>query len=216
MGILELDRNSNQLYLKANIFIYGDAADQRLAEIIAEDIASHWNEPKATVIVDSISFTVRFIIRGFHTPGLTDVDVLGNTDPENNFFRIEEFAHGDISFVDGIGSNTGYFKLANLLNHSTTAAHEFGHTIGLDHPVNLDIRGSGVPGIMYPRGTITDPPFQYNPAAAPGTVGGTMNPAFRKVKQEDVDLLNLSSFDFRTPAAVIGEFSSIWHDRHFD
>lgn len=82
----------------------------------------------------------------------------------------------NISFVDGLNSNTGYFLLDNLLNGSTTAAHEFGHTLGLDHPHNLDIRGKGVPGIMYPRGTIVDPPYQYDPNAAPGKPGGTMNP----------------------------------------
>ena len=82
--------------------------------------------------------------------------------PRNNFFRIEEFATGNISFTDGIGSNSGYFKLENLYKGSTTAAHEYGHTIGLEHPVILDIRGKGQPGIMYPRGTLVDPQFQYD------------------------------------------------------
>ena len=101
----------------------------------------------------------------------------------NNYFRVEEFSESHISFVDGIGSNTGYFKLDNLLNNSTTAAHEFGHTLGLLHPEHLDIRGKGAPGIMYPRGTIVDPHFQYDPDAEPAATGGTMNPFHRKVLQ---------------------------------
>ena len=135
----------------------------------------------------------------------------------NNYFRVEEFASGNISFVDGINSNTGYFKLDNLLNNSTTAAHEFGHTLGLVHPEDLDLRGRGVPGIMYPRGTITDREFQYDLHAAAGAIGGTMNPFHRKVLQEDIDDLHLEMLYFNQDGrAVIGAFTSEWHDRHVE
>jgi hypothetical protein len=138
-----------------------------------------------------------------------------NSDPIFNFFRIEEFSHSHISFADGIKSNTGYFKLDNLLNHSTTAAHEYGHTLGLDHPADLDIRGKGQPGIMYPRGTICDPAYQYDPAALPLQAGGTLNPYTRKVLQQDIANLGLQRLFFdRKGVAVIGDFSGLYHDRH--
>jgi hypothetical protein len=141
--------------------------------------------------------------------------VFENTNPRYNYFRIEAFAGGNISFVDGLGCNTGYFKLDNLLNHSTTAAHEYGHTLGLDHPKILDIRGQGVPGIMYPRGTIVDPPFQYSPVARPLEPGGTINPFTRKVLQSDIDALGLNRLRFNKEGfAVLGDFSSIWHEAH--
>ena len=107
-------------------------------------------------------------------------------------FRIEECSSMDISSADGLGCNTGYFKLGNLLGHSTTAAHEYGHTLGLDHPKDLDIRGKGQPGIMYPRGTLCDPAYQYDPAAKAGGPGGTLNPFMRKVLESDIAGLRLS------------------------
>ena len=111
--------------------------------------------------------------------------------------------------------NTGYFKLQNILDNSTTAAHEFGHTLGLDHPHNLDIRGGGTPGIMYPRGTLVDPHFQYYPEVAAGEKGGTLNPFTRKVLQKDIDDLHLDNLEFNENSmAMVGAFSSVWHEKH--
>ena len=213
MGIAELDTANKQLLLHANIFLYGNAASEALAIDLANDINTHWNKPEAFVVIQNISYKVVFKAAGIFADKLTPQDVYENDVPANNYFRIEEFVHGNISFVDGINSNTGYFKLENLLNNSTTAAHEFGHTIGLDHPQILDIRGEGVPGIMYPRGTIVDPHFQYDPAAAPQTNGGTLNPFYRKVLQKDIDDLHLNRLRFNEQGfAMVGDFSSVWHD----
>ena len=137
-----------------------------------------------------------------------------NTHPRNNYFRVEEYANGNISYVDAINSNTGYFNLDNLLNNSTTAAHEFGHSIGLEHPKLLDIRGKGTPGIMYPRGTLVDPHFQYDPNIPAGEKGGTINPFTRKVLQENIDELHLHRLDFDSAGfAMLGGFTSLWHDK---
>ncbi|MEJ0083841.1 MAG: hypothetical protein WDM78_23510 [Puia sp.] len=143
--------------IHSDFYFYGEAASAILAESIAKDIAGHWNEPAATVVLKNSLYSIEFIIRGFFEKDLTPETVWYNINPRNNYFRIEEVSPVHVSFVDGIQCNTGYFKLDNLINNSTTAAHEYGHTIGLDHPEQLDIRGMGQPGIMYPRGTICDP-----------------------------------------------------------
>jgi hypothetical protein len=215
MGVAEIDHDNHQIHLKATIFFYGDAPDEIISRQIARDIQQHWNEPNAHVVINGNSYSIIFSIRGLYAPLLQPKDIYENDDPMNNYFRIEEYSNPDISFVDGIGSNTGYFKLANLLHHSTTAAHEFGHTLGLIHPHQLDIRGRGTPGIMYPRGTIVDPIFQYDPAAAPATKGGTLNPEYRKVLQQDIDDLRLHQLPFnKNHQAVVGAFTSVWHDKH--
>ncbi len=215
MGIAELDSEQQLIYLRANVILYGDAANAALCRQVAYDIESYWNEPEAVVMVQGASYKLRFEMTGLYAPSLQPVDIYENDEPRNNYFRIEAYSNLDISFVDGLGCNTGYFKLDNLLHNSTTAAHEFGHTLGLDHPADLDIRGKHAPGIMYPRGTITDPGYQYDPAAAPATRGGTLNPIHRRVLQSDVDQLRLGSkFSKRNSSVVVGEFSSVWHNKH--
>jgi hypothetical protein len=67
---------------------------------------------------------------------------------------------------------------------------------------------------MYPRGTITDPPFQYDPQAPPQGPGGTMSPYCRRVLQKDIDDLHLHKLRFiKNGFAVIGDFTSVWHQK---
>jgi hypothetical protein len=214
MGEAEIYTITNQLVIHSVFFFYGEAATAALSWQIANDIGRHWNEPNATIRIGNIPFNIRFEIDGIYEPDLDPEKVWYNDNPRFNFFRIEEFAIGDISFVDGIGCNTGYFKLANLLQTSTTAAHEYGHTLGLVHPNNLDIRGHATPGIMYPRGTLVDPPFQYDPNAVAGQQGGTINPVHRKVLPGDIEALKLHKLFFTNGKAIVGGFSSLFHEKH--
>lgn len=217
MGTVEQESNQ-QLIIHSHIITYGNAADPAITENIREEIETMWNEPHGSVQIEDYSYQVIFKISASFQPGISAVDIYQNIDPCNNYFRIEEFAHGNISFVDGLGCNSGYFKLENLYKGSTTAAHEYGHTLGLSHPDDVDLRGKGIPGIMYPRGTLVDAIYQYNPAGQAGDSnnGGTMHPMHRKVTQEDIDLLKLHKLDFENGKAIIGEFTSVWHPNHSD
>ncbi|MBL0272016.1 MAG: peptidase M10 [Chitinophagaceae bacterium] len=212
MGSAELD--NQQLNIYSHIITYGNAANPELTVLIRDEIETMWNESKATLTLEDLQFSVRFNITATFLPGITDIEIYQNLDPKNNYFRIEEFAHGNISFVDGLGCNSGYFKLENLYKGSTTAAHEYGHTLGLEHPDDLDLRGKGVPGIMYPRGTLVDPQFQYEPDKPAGTKGGTLYPIYRKVLKEDIEQLKLHRLEFENGKAILGAFSNIWHPNH--
>ncbi len=217
MGVAEINDSLNSICIFAELFFYGNAATEELSNQIATDINKFWNIPNGYVDVKRRRYKFMFNATGYYVPYLNPEEVFSNTDPRKNYFRIEHHSNLNISFVDGLKSNTGYFKLDNVLNNSTTAAHEFGHTLGLDHPENLDIRGAGIPSIMCPRGTLVDPHFQYNPDGAAGdsSNGGTINPIHRKVLQKDIDDLQIHRLKFNDACiAKIGDFTSVWHDAH--
>jgi hypothetical protein len=214
MGEAELNLEEKSIIIRSHIITYGSMADDILTERIRSEIETMWNEPGAFCIINNTSLQVNFRISAELKKDIDQMEVLQNTNPLNNYFRIESFVHGNISFVDGLGSNSGYFLLENLYEGSTTAAHEYGHTLGLDHPIFLDIRGQGVPGIMYPRGTLVDPSFQYDPSKPAGVTGGTMHPMYRKVRIEDVDSLKLNKLRFQNNKAIVGGFTNIYHWNH--
>ena len=216
MGTIE--QRTNQLIINSHIVTYGNVAGPAVTEYMREEIETLWNEPMGLVEIEGEQYRVIFKITAFFEPKITATEIYENVNPRNNYFRIEEFAHGNISFVDGLGCNSGYSKLDNLYKGSTTAAHEYGHTLGLHHPTDLDLRGKGRPGIMYPRGTLVDAQYQYNPAANPGdnTNGGTMHPMHRRVRQADIELLKLHKLDYDNGKGIVGEFTSVWHPNHAD
>lgn len=215
MGTVEITKDG-RLLISSHIITYGNASDENITELIRAEIEAMWNEPQASVLFDDAYHTAVFKITAAYKPDIPVEEILSNDNPLNNYFRIEEFAQGNISFVDGLGCNTGYFKLENLYKGSTTAAHEYGHTLGLDHPKNIDLRGKGIPGIMYPRGTLVDPQYQYDPSVPAGEKGGTMHPMYRKVLPKDIELLQLHQLDYNHSVAILGDFSSVWHPDHRD
>jgi len=214
MGEIEIDKDNRTITISSHIITYGSAATEELTERIRNEIERMWNEPKGIIYLGKESYHIIFNISAEIKKEISELEILQNDDPQNNFFRIEKFAHGSISFVDGLGCNSGYFLVENLYEGSTTAAHEYGHTLGLDHPRYLDIRGEGVPGIMYPRGTLVDPEFQYDPAVPAGMKGGTMHPMYRKVRQKDIEQLNLHRLRFQNNKSVLGDFTNVYHRNH--
>lgn len=213
MGSIEIDTANKIITIESNIICYGNAADYDIALRIAEEIETMWSEPNAIVELNNINYTVRFVANAQYNSFLQHSTIIENQNPKNNYFRIEEYSKINISCVDAIGSNTGYFLLANLYKGSTTAAHEFGHSLGLIHPKDLNIVGKGRPSIMYPRGTLVNQEFQNDVTAQPGGPGGTLNPQNRKVMQIDIDNLQLHKL-IEKEIFVVGKFTNQYHEAH--
>lgn len=213
MGIIELDQVKLQLNIRSHIFLYGNAISEEVRLNMEQEINEMWNAPRGLVWLASSPYLVNFDVQVFLHPQVQPNEIASNRNPMFNYFRIEDFAQGNISFVDGLGCNTGYFLLENLYPGSTTSAHEYGHTIGLPHPDELDIRGQGVPGIMYPRGTLVDPQYQYDPTVPAGEKGGTIYPIHRRVLKSDIEDLGLLDL-IQANQFVIGNFSSRYHLAH--
>ena len=138
-----------------------------------------------------------------------------NQDYRNNFIRIENENVITRSFMGyGLGDNAGHWLTTDNLGNSTTAAHEFGHSLGLDHPANPDFRGSPFPPpIMAARGSFVDSRYQWNPQVKAGEFGGTLNPKYRKVSLEEIDLIMEGLTFETTDIYYVGYLSNKLFDR---
>jgi RHS repeat-associated protein len=209
-GIVTIDKEARNITIEANIVLYGTSATAELAQSTAKDVQDTWNAADGRVMIDGIEYCVNFVITAEYQPTLTPAEVSANTDYKNNYIRVEETNSKGVSYMvgssSGGGSNSGYYLLKNITaDKSTTEGHEMGHGWGLDiaeygtkdgHPADRDLRGQGQPGIMYARGTLVDPDYQWDPKAAAGAPGGTVNPDKRKVLQSDIDGLHLDKLTF--------------------
>jgi hypothetical protein len=206
------------LIVKAHIYIYGNEASDELALKIKEEINTFWNAPKAEFTIEGKPAKVIFDIQVSHK-GLKWVaeNMKENSDFEVNFVRIEKTNKSARSMMGyGLGENSGHWLITDQLGESTTASHEFGHALGLPHPEILDYRGTGIPPIMAPRGTLVDAMFQWNPLVEAGTTGGTMKPIYRRVRPDEVwDVLKHLKFNDEGQAEI-GKLTNYFFDTDGD
>lgn len=203
----------DEVRVKATLFLYGKYAAEPLARDIAAEINRMWNQPLVVVPVQTRYLKVRFLV---HVEAVTVEEakqkMRDNVSHEVNFVRVEDANIVERSMMGrGLGQNSGHWLISDQLGHSTTAAHEFGHALGLPHPAQLDYRGTGYPPLMAPRGTLVDAVFQWNPQAEPGAYGGTMNPVHRRVRQEEV-MEVMARAIFTGDNFIIGEIANLYYD----
>ncbi len=202
---------TNQIEIVSRLYLYGSQANDRTGTSIIEEIENMYNEPDVFVLTGSGRMKVIFKV-SFHLISIEDaIDLAAtNTDFRNNFIRIESKNVLTRSFMGfGLGDNAGHWITSDQLGVSTTAAHEFGHGLGLDHPVHNDYRGTHLPPpIMAPRGSLVDPQYQWNPLAKPGEFGGTMNPVHRKVTAQEIEMVVANIPFDQNEDFVIGRISN--------
>ncbi|MDB5272088.1 MAG: conserved repeat domain protein [Chitinophagaceae bacterium] len=212
-GEVSVDKAAKTVTVTSHIIFYGEGSSPELAKQSASDIQNAWNSACGTVMIDGEEYSVTFSVTAEHresTMGRVDPisgetivnslenEISPNTDIKNNYVKVVKSGI-DVSYMDGLGSNTGVWLLNNIQKeNSTTEPHEMGHGWGAvkdtedSHPAESNIKGKGQPGIMHARGTIVDPQYQWNPNAKAGQAGGTLNPDKRKVTQQDINYLDLN------------------------
>jgi hypothetical protein len=108
--------------------------------------------------------------------------IFTNKDARNNYFRVEETVpRANVSFSTGSG-NDGIFKVSEIAGYGkTTASHELGHGLGLDHnnPSDWQSKIIGKPDIMDTRNDIVGQDY-----ALPD---GTLDINKREVSQKNID-----------------------------
>ena len=215
-----IDKKNKTITVTSNITFYGAEGSSELATKAAADIQSQWNAANGKTTIDGVEYSVSFVVTGTYDNSITANDRKNNTDIKNNYVKFTKSGIA-VSYMDGAGSNTGEFLIKNVNNaKSTTEAHEFGHGYGLEHPTDTDLRGKGQPGIMYPRGTLVDAKYTYDPKKGDSKVdpttgarSNTVNPIYRKVTQQDINNLGLDKikYDPKTGAGQLGKLSNIKH-----
>lgn len=226
-----IDHKNKTITVNSNIVFYGmggnstgklsvlEAKYQAMAKSYGADISKAWNDANGKVEIDGVEYSVTFNVTAEYRGDLTEDEVTENTDISNNYIKLTEDGI-DVSEMDAIGSNTGRWLLKNITGENTTTeAHEFGHGFGLTHPTDLDLRGKGQPGIMYPRGTLVDADYTYDPSKGASTLSSTgapvnsVNPEKRKVNQADINNLGLDKiyYDPTTGKGKLGALTNTYH-----
>ncbi len=215
---VKVDNTKNQLVVHSSFHLYGDFASEDLLPLFIQNIETQWGRKAWPVTYRDTAYDLIFTTEARLSPMLTEDELATNVDLKNIYVRVEDYSDLHISAVDGRGSNTGYFLLANLLQKgSTTIAHEYGHMLGLwpltptAHPPDLDQRGKGMPGIMYPRGTWVDPQYQYYPDVPAGAEGGTIDPQHRLVNENDIRILMGELTAYSEHSATFGKLTNRYH-----
>lgn len=209
-----VNKESSQIVIKARLVLYGKYAENELGQKIVDEINQMWNQPEARMQLVNHTFDIIFMVDYTCLPQNEVLKLaLENNDFTINFIRIEDKNLAERSMMGfGLGENSGHWLITDQLGESTTAAHEFGHALGLPHPDQLDFRFTGMPPIMAPRGTIVDAEYQWNPLAEPGVFGGTMRPIFRRVRADEVlDILKNVDLN-QTETYNIGKLTNILFD----
>lgn len=210
------DKTSKTLNVTSNIVFYGSQVTDAIVSETASDIQNVWNAAKGIVTYDGEEYSVEFSITGECKTGLTAAEVAANTDVKQNYIRVElKGWKGHMISEYSVGGNAGLLLVENVKGAgSTSEGHEYGHGLGLDHPAadeSGQIKVTGQPGIMYPRGSHVDPEYQYDPKAAQGATGGTIKPDTRKVTQQDIQNVVDKLIQGKDGKASIGTASNFYY-----
>ena len=195
---IHFDLNRATALLEAEMVYFGDIREEELlsaTRIIAKQWQGEPTRPGDTsllplylVFKGQLRISTRITARFLPDLETAKIEASRNRDPHRNYFRVLPGPTRTFpSSVTREAINSGFFLYSDSLGSSTTAPHEFGHTLGLDHI--RAVRGlPGPPPIMLDRGSVpNDPAYSYEPNVPLSPV----NPVFRRVTQTDLNAIDL-------------------------
>ena len=184
-GVPFINSKKKTITIVSKLYFYGSGATPELSRKIATGIASQWNGTNATTTIEGVKYKVRFRIY-YETVSENRAKELArtNTDPKNNFIRVSNKGGDKSSFsLTKEGGNSFWFNTNDDLGNTTTPAHEYGHGLGLSHPVEDLSEETKRPDIMVPRNT----PYGKNWSITNSNGDRVVNPNSRRVTEENVE-----------------------------
>lgn len=215
-ALLLVNQEDKTITVEATIYTYGNFVSAGLVTDIRSEINGMWSQPLVVYMLDGVLYKILFNVE----VDLVSVNeakelLANNVSYLNNFVRIEEKNSIGRSMMGfGLGQNSGFWLVSDNLGSSTTAAHEFGHALGLPHPDRIDYRKMGYPPIMAPRGALVGVDYQWDKTALAGAYGGTMNPIHRKVRDFEIWDVIRGSVKISNSQRVVGQLSNLYFDEY--
>jgi RHS repeat-associated protein len=155
--------------IRSHFYVYGSGATPDRANKFAAQIEKLWNEASGEREVEGVNYKVKFQVTAQYVKE-SDAKVFANKNKIDrdfavNFARIEEGYTGlaQTSPASRRGGNSMILSPAQLDN-LTTAAHEYGHSLGLTHELDWT-EITGQPGIMATVFNVVELPYTINPNA---------------------------------------------------
>ncbi|MBP5548539.1 MAG: hypothetical protein J6X58_06595 [Bacteroidales bacterium] len=188
-GVPSTNKRTKTITITSKLYFYGPQATPELSRAIATGIASQWNAAGATYELNGETYKVRFrIFYETVTEATARRLAKNNTDPKNNFIKVERGPKGKSSYtkmhdgISGYGGNSFGFNTRDDLENSTTPSHEYGHGLGLYHPTEDHSNSTDRPDIMIPRNT----PYGTRWSMENGDGERVVNPNSRRVSPQNV------------------------------
>lgn len=192
-ALVKMNWKEKTITIKAHLVFSGEVENPIYAINSFEEIQRMWTETPT----ESWHFQKYFKVI-FDLSYSFEGQMLNN--PTSCAYNYIEIGHKlpeiGVSYYKHNGAQYGYFYTGDDLGNSTTAAHEFGHALMLDH-LPTDQRKANTPGIMFAKGTFVKPEFQY--ASTSFHDQPTLDPIHRKVTSSDIKRIFLvNRFPFIT------------------
>lgn len=219
-GEAVIDKQSRTITVSMNIKVYGTEASVARASQIAKQVQKAYNDANGSVVVDGVSYKVKFQVNGEYKAwnSLVEMEMETNKDYKNNYIRTEkETDKGDVSYTDKLGGNSGFWSTNQMKKNKTTEEHEIGHGFGLDHPEDINPDGGNDDQVASIDMTVNSYNFTKNEfdVVAPET-GLQVDVTKRKVTKDNIKTIFNSSVinDLKKNGkANIGTLSNEYHEK---